>query len=717
MGKVLVIGDVTLDWLEEAIPRFEPEEPADLRNFQLYPGFNWTPIWGGAALLQRLVDSALTAQRARAGSNTGAQFEVVEIPLPKIGSPETRPYLQSLALVKRVIEEHERPLRVEQFKGFTIDEGVIGSNAGTNKATTNTKVAVVPVPKEVGRLDCLILDDAANGCRWNDDFLRNLKALAKNTPLVIVKLSRPLGSSRLVNALPNSTSDRRVVIIVNADDLRAQGVDISRRLSWERTALDVVSASRKSPLLHEMTQRGDVAVRLGSDGCVVLLDKRRKHLKGRKHLVFDPHGTEDAFDHKLVGTMPGTTSAFVARVTAALLTDHTPDALLNSIRPALSASRNLLKQGFVANDKTLDYPLDVFGDDYVDDFSSVRLPDNNAPDDWSVLAERLKNDDPDLPKNIVRDGPDLPLARVPTARYKNLRLVDRREIEGYRSIENLLREYRDSMRGDKLRPLSVGVFGPPGSGKSFGITQIAEDVGGKQIETNTFNLTQLEGPNDLVGAFHIARDGALRGLLPLLIFDEFDCAYEGEPWGWLKYFLAPMQDGSFKDGGFLHPLGPAIFVFAGGMADNFAMFSNPVDNDLKAKFKTAKGPDFVSRLKGYVDVQGINPAKDGERDVVCETRRAILLHALLSGQKHRTQNLFPVVGRNPRLEIDDAVLDALLGVKKYLHGARSLEAILGMSRIAGKGSFGVASLPSDTQLSLHGDQSFIDTINAWSWDR
>ena len=63
------------------------------------------------------------------------------------------------------------------------------------------------------------------------------------------------------------------------------------------------------------------------------------------------------------------------------------------------------------------------------------------------------------------------------------------------------------------------------------------------------------------------RDLGLSGKLPLVFWDEFDTALEGQPLGWLRYFLAPMQDGAFQDGQITHPIGRAIFVFAGGTAE------------------------------------------------------------------------------------------------------------------------------------------------------
>jgi hypothetical protein len=37
----------------------------------------------------------------------------------------------------------------------------------------------------------------------------------------------------------------------------------------------------------------------------------------------------------------------------------------------------------------------------------------------------------------------------------------------------------------------------------------------------------------------------------------------------------------------------------------------------------------------------------------------------------------------------------------YQHGARSMEAVLDMCRIAGKPTFGLADLPPDEQLEVH----------------
>ncbi|HEY4921618.1 MAG TPA: AAA family ATPase [Xanthobacteraceae bacterium] len=745
---IFITGDVIRDWLEIPNPRSVGPQK-DWRNYQLFPGFNWTCVWGGAALVERLLKSAL------GWSESDRRYEIqgVDDKLQKLSESERGGYLQSLAILRGNKIAGEWLVRVAEFKGFT---------AGPDGTHTNTVPTELPEPPP--RIDCLIVDDAANGCRNDTGFCDHFRRLAdpERTAYIIIKLSRPLQPSHLIKQIqkrpatiatgdgkPDSETPpkQRVIIVVNADDLRAQGMDISRRLSWERSAIDIVAACDTPGMLHDLCQLGDVLVRFANDGCAVL------ERNGTRTLVFDPRRGEDGFDQQLAGTMPGATSAFVASIAASIIIDAKAPFLkapsLKAVAEALTASRRLLQRGF-KNESTsdgrtcrvIDYPRCVFREEDApvvkNEFADIALPRNDHDRfGWTILSTRINEvsinpktkhrvDYLSIAKEIVRNGTDH-LEKVPVVKVGQITLVDSREIEGFRSIENLMHEYILSRKGGKPRPLSIGIFGPPGSGKSFGIKQIADKIQEQiaekpekvKIEPVTFNLTQLEGPDDLIGAFHTARDQALKGNLPLLIFDEFDTAFDGKPWGWLKSFLAPMQDGEFKDSGQIHPLGHAIFAFTGGISHSFAAFTKP---DHQQEFEHAKGPDFVSRLKGFLDVQGINPvpAKCGEEpyvtkgklavDSVCVIRRAVLLRSQLLTQEHRTRRMRPMLSGKEFLDIDEAVLEALLTATEYRHGARSLESILLMSRLTDRDHFGVASLPSHAQLSIHVDDSFVDIL-------
>lgn len=100
----------------------------------------------------------------------------------------------------------------------------------------------------------------------------------------------------------------------------------------------------------------------------------------------------------------------------------------------------------------------------------------------------------------------------------------------------------------------------------------------------------------------------------------------------------------------------------------------------------------MSRLCRYVNVRGLDKVSNEDR--MYPIRRAILLRALLEQRLPKKGHV---------LMIDDAVLDGLLTIGGFHHGARSLEAMLAMSRLSGWMSFECAALPSEAQLNLHVD--------------
>jgi len=104
------------------------------------------------------------------------------------------------------------------------------------------------------------------------------------------------------------------------------------------------------------------------------------------------------------------------------------------------------------------------------------------------------------------------LEDVPIGRMGKLVTVDRREIESLLALRAVMEEY---LNQSLSAPLSLAVFGPPGSGKSFAVEQVAESLPSSKCSVLKFNLTQMSGETDLFGAFHQVRDRALSGKTPL----------------------------------------------------------------------------------------------------------------------------------------------------------------------------------------------------------
>lgn len=368
----------------------------------------------------------------------------------------------------------------------------------------------------------------------------------------------------------------------------------------------------------------------------------------------------------------------------------------------MRSARRLFRRGFGPSAAHLDYPdRELFGpedasDPHVADVVVPQPTDARHPDPgfWSILKELSEAGLEEVAYEIARNGEAAALRSVPLARFGALTTVDRAEIESLRSIRNLMGEYLKL--SSPTRPLSIAVFGPPGSGKSFGVTEVAKSIEGQKIKRLEFNVAQFTSTTDLARAFHQVRDVTLGGEIPIVFFDEFDSDFNGKL-GWLKYFLMPMQDGKFRDAELLHPIGKAILVFAGGTSVTYEEFSRERSGDkrMKQAFIDAKGPDFASRLRGYVNIMG--PNRRGEDDRFFVIRRAMLLRSQL---ERKAKHLFD--GKD-RAQIDDGVLRAFIKVPSYKHGARSMEANIDMSMLAGRRSFEQASLPPLEQLELHVD--------------
>ncbi|MCL5745971.1 MAG: RyR domain-containing protein [Acidobacteria bacterium] len=193
--------------------------------------------------------------------------------------------------------------------------------------------------------------------------------------------------------------------------------------------------------------------------------------------------------------------------------------------------------------------------------------------------------------------------------------------------------------------------------------------------------------------------------MPLVFWDEFDSG----GLRWLKEFLAPMQDAEFRSQGLSFPFGKAIFVFAGGTAHTFDQFDRTgAAGDAGASFRTVKGPDFVSRLRGYVNIKGPNPTGGGgpNHDIAHLIRRAIIFRSCL-------ERLFPqLIDSKGTASVAAGVVNAFLRVETYIHGARSLDSLISMSSLTDASFFGVADLPSADLIRLHATADFIEHARA-----
>jgi len=589
--QILVAGDVCIDVIGVPVPRKGDSEDGREENWRLTGEIRTHYLRGGALLLADMVLAAAPAARL-----IGPRLETPKaLRSGKTSTPLVQTLFERLTraeIVHSVLragifhtgdkaDKNDKTLRVAQTLGFS------GPVAGKPKLTPK----VLPPAKQ----DILVLDDTGNRFRRDASQWR---ALLVNPPGIIIhKLHHPLppasragggSGNSLWNELVKNHRDRTVVI-VSADDLRAAGAVASRQLSWERTARETLWNLTGSVEFAPLADCRWLVIRFGLDGALCWHHPKSAEAgSGKAWLIFDPNGIENQFASAIDGEMVGYGSAFTASLTAALRNtgrlpgdaSEIPSGLLAGIKRGLYAARRLLKVGFGKIDSKKSaspkYPIaEIFKDAGAAESAfgciKVPLPSQKAiadpTGDWTILKSLLPGGE------VLRQAAEglalqkkapVSLGQVPIGEFGKLKTYDRTEIESYRAISNLMREYLAAVASK--RPLCFAVFGPPGSGKSFGVEQVAETVTGEayKLKKLVFNLSQFRGPEELSPAFHLVRDAVLKGRVPLVFFDEFDSSVGGIRLFWLKYLLAPMQDGEFLERGVVHPIGKAIFVFAGG---------------------------------------------------------------------------------------------------------------------------------------------------------
>lgn len=377
--------------------------------------------------------------------------------------------------------------------------------------------------------------------------------------------------------------------------------------------------------------------------------------------------------------------------------------------------------------------------------TSSEILSENSPQ-WSTFNDGSKNF-----KDSIADHLEMTPFNGPTVRYGKYLALGQSDIENCNNIQELLRQHLLAKSGS---PISFAVFGSPGNGKSFTVEEIAHHLDARLIERLTFNLSSFNSPDHLASAFVKVAELAAAGKVPLVFFDEFDSPRAGRPLGWLKYFLAPMQDGMYLHRDGVLKLGNSIFVFAGGIFESFSEFrnrANPAFAEEDWDPKDAKVPDFVSRLRGHLDIPGIDRIPSGKAGLERSwqnpsdhytpyLRRAILINGML--RKHdliRESNRkcaaigsndeksneeesepdpeFDDLGRCWKRELDaeepgeelevietariaDDLLRAMITVSEYRHGARSVSSVINAIMPLGQ-KLEKAGMPVINQLNMH----------------
>lgn len=564
----------------------------------------------------------------------------------------------------------------------------------------------------------LVLDDAGAGFRSAPNaWCLPEKPTGGSVPQwIILKMANPLVQGDLWAHLEQFAD--RTVTVISSSDIRRQCVSVSQGLSWELAA-EQLREVLADPHLKPLCRSRHLIVTFSCDGALWL--ERTAADTWEATLIYDPSGAEGEFDRLFDGGALGYMSCMLAAITAGMLDvvrkpdgtlqkpdeDATRKCVYQAICAGLTAMRDLRTTGHGPAEKPgCGFPAGRLAGRIASDvgnWAKTPVPWSVDPSSrthlWTIIEAAQRPAGATMSPSLVGLAGQVvirgrrTLAGFPHARFGKLCTADRREIEALRTIRGLMLRHREK---PSASPLCIGVFGPPGAGKSFGVGEIAHSVYGEKAWLE-FNLSQFNEPEDLIGAFHQVRDRVLSEGIAVVFWDEFD----SKEYQWLRYLLAPMQEGRFQQGQITHSLGHCVFIFAGATSSTFKDFGPGNTSESIQQFKLKKGPDFKSRLDAVYEVLGPNqrmlPPADGAsqspmrpdpKDACSPLRRALVIRERVSSDP------------DARLDFDAGLLNALLRIGKYTHGTRSLmKVVQGLK--AGEGDRVRRScLPSPVQLQM-----------------
>ncbi|MGX1496689.1 hypothetical protein ACSSV1_001725 [Labrenzia sp. MBR-25] len=568
----------------------------------------------------------------------------------------------------------------------------------------------------------IFLNDANGGVRDSQEVVTKIIEAGEEARFIIHKMHPPLKTGSRIRKALMDLSDRERLLIVSAMDLRLEGIRLRGHLSWDAVLEDLADALQETDnlLANLCEEYGKLLIQFDVEAVALLTSNE----EGTKiTFVFHPTSAEGDLAGERPGSLYGQMNAFACALTAALSKEDWALGI-EPLKTALAAARvyaagaisvplddtthpllwpviGIHREAFASTRMTMADKPKTDAERRYSEFETLRnielSPAAIANDtDFRLIRHLETGDLHELGSSIVTMGEDK-VRTLPSARIGKFVTIDRTEMESYRTIQRLIDRYLADESVTK--PISIGVFGPPGAGKSYGIKQIVEK---RNIPFREFNMSEA-AEEALPGYFHELRDIRLRGKVPLCFFDEFDSHGRSI----VARFLAPMQDGEFRDGARTHPVGRAILVFAGGTAWTAGHFQEAAryktdgtviqpDDDQYQKAKDLKIPDFVSRLSTTLDVLGPNPVDQGDEEGHI-LRRAVLLRNLIEKTLPQV-----VTDGDGHADVDKSVIRAFLSGGDFTFGARSIEQVLKMCAVPlSQARLGISDLPDEARLKQH----------------
>lgn len=557
----------------------------------------------------------------------------------------------------------------------------------------------IPPVRNVCRPSIFVVEDSVTGF---DNVTAGLSFFRSCKPqLVIYHMKLPLATGELWECLRHGAYNEegvqdadRIIVVIDSDDLKYEGVELNQYLSWERMCEDLVRYFGSNARLETLATCAHVLVRCGNSGVI--------HHQGRSVsapcLIVDPILNVTLSTESDSRKWKEHATAFMAGLVFGQANDPSPD-LQASIKLGIETAQAFARMGLNAThpNGAPGYPTWKSLKNLVSGSSlavasvpAARIMSGGNRSTlegatWSILEDSTGSLH-DLARKVVLEGLRRALSHIPVCQYSNLVLVDRTAIENFGAMDETINRYLDTK---STTPLGLAIFGTQGSGKTFAMTEFAKTTAkGRSREILTFRLSQICGSDQLHAAVEEINHVTHSGRLPIVLWGDFDTDLPKEP-GLVRLLVSYLNHGFCHSKSGKRSCGSGIWFFVSERYGSLAEFSRVTLNP-----GTTLTSTFLGSLQGHMDFRGPNQAT--EIDGTYVVRRACLLRALLEKRD-------PGITTLNRFRIEDTVLDALLSVPTYNYGAKSLAAIVAGSDYSALTGLQRSSLPTESLLSLHVD--------------
>ena len=240
-AEIIVTGDVCVNLLV-----WQKRTNMDNTfNYNLYPKVCQRYEKGGALLLSKLIADA-TELEVASPEIEGMNLYLNDNVLVSVANLKKFPLTNNK-------QNKDEVYRIDEFSGYYIKDSEAPRTFSVINDNEDAKIVV--------------LDDNNNGFNSNEDVWPLAIKSANKTPIILYKTNKIDFNNKLWIHIEKNHL-KNTIVIINADDLRAKGVNISKGLSWEKTALDFVWQMKNNPKLKYLSNCTNLIIPFGLEGVI-----------------------------------------------------------------------------------------------------------------------------------------------------------------------------------------------------------------------------------------------------------------------------------------------------------------------------------------------------------------------------------------------------------------------------------------------------------------